>query len=124
MAFITTVTPGTQVASTTTIDAGVLNLLASPTVGVTGLTTDLGNFSTTSPTDKQILAYVAATSKWTPLTSQELIFTGATSTVDGVSGEVPKPLLGQQDYFLMGNGSWQPFALNSADTLSLFKLTV
>lgn len=33
-------------------------------------------------------------------------FTGATATTDGTGGKVPKPLAGQQEKYLKGNGTW------------------
>jgi len=119
MAFTITVTPGAQVGNTTTIDAGTLNLLASPTVGVTGQTTDLGNWSSAAPTDTQLLSYVTATSKWTPTSTVPAtflgVFTGATASDAGAKGAVPQPSAGQQTYFLSGNGTWQPLPINTAD---------
>lgn len=36
--------------------------------------------------------------------------TGASSLKDGTSGLVPAPKLGEQDYFLRGDGTWQPIS--------------
>ena len=44
----------------------------------------------------------AGNTTWTTPT----LFTGATSTTSGTAGEIPAPLLGQQNFSLNGNGSW------------------
>lgn len=37
-------------------------------------------------------------------------FTGATATVSGVKGIVPAPILGQEKFFLCGDGTWTSFS--------------
>ena len=41
-------------------------------------------------------------------------FTGATATLDGAIGYIPKPLTGQQNYVLTGAGTWQPASTSLA----------
>ena len=50
------------------------------------------------------------------MNANEPIFTGATSLLAGTTGGVPIPLAGQQDFYLRGNGNWQPLnILNVSD---------
>ncbi|MEI8231771.1 MAG: hypothetical protein WCG32_04320, partial [Actinomycetes bacterium] len=44
-------------------------------------------------------------------------FTGATSSADGSIGYIPKPLAGQQNYALVGNGTWQPMPVGVTGTI-------
>lgn len=45
-------------------------------------------------------------------------FTGATSTADGTSGKVIKPLAGQQDKYLKGDGTWGDVPALTPSTMS------
>lgn len=44
--------------------------------------------------------------------------TGASNITNGVSGLVPAPQKGEQDYFLRGDGTWQPVIQNSVQKFS------
>lgn len=43
-------------------------------------------------------------------------FTGATATLDGSYGRVPKPIAGQQNYVLFGSGQWKQIATLQGST--------
>lgn len=49
---------------------------------------------------------------WTPF-CQCNVFIGATSYADGEQGLVPKPVAGEHNKVLHGNGSWSPFLLDT-----------
>ncbi len=66
MALLTTLIPGTVWIPGDDVTPTKLNLTANPTVTTTGATTDLSNFSTTAPTNGQMLVWNATTGKWTP----------------------------------------------------------
>jgi hypothetical protein len=65
MAFTVTVT-AFQLSPDETITNAKLNMLGNPTILVTGATTDLSNWSTTPPTEGQMVIWRQATGKWTP----------------------------------------------------------
>jgi uncharacterized repeat protein (TIGR02059 family) len=52
------------------------------------------------------LATVATTGSFADLTNKPLVFTGASSSVNGAVGLVPEPTAGQQGYALLGDGAW------------------
>jgi hypothetical protein len=125
MAFTVALTPGTQVTSTTDITPSVLNLLAQPTVQVTGATTALSNWSSTAPTvTGQAAVWNNTSGYWEPGTvgrAYVQAFTGATTTVDGTTGGVPAPTSAQRTYFLQGNGTWAVPATGAGIDLFLFQ---
>lgn len=47
-------------------------------------------------------------STWKTLALGGTKMTGASATAAGKQGEVPAPAMGQQDYFLKGDGTWAP----------------
>lgn len=51
---------------------------------------------------------------WTPF--QYNVFVGATSYADGEKGLVPKPIAGEQNKVLHGNGLWAPFLLDTVSS--------
>lgn len=53
---------------------------------------------------------------WAAAPSTGTVMIGATSMLDGVSGSVPKPLAGQQTYFLRGDGTWD--SVGGASTMT------
>lgn len=44
------------------------------------------------------------------------ILTGATSGVDGVAGVVPKPVAGEQNYLLRGDGTWADLSVSGTNS--------
>ena len=62
--------------------------------------------------DSSLLVYDEASDSWINQPLEEILqavvnqMTGATTNLDGKSGLVPKPLAGQQDHFLKGDGTW------------------
>ena len=59
------------------------------------------------------LIYDKASGKWiakvvTADAEEIAVMVGADASLDGVSGLVPAPLAGEQDYFLRGDGTWAP----------------
>ena len=65
-------------------------------------------------TDQSILVYDLASQKWVNKSILDVIqiiadeFTGATTEAAGTAGLVPAPQIGEQDYFLKGDGTWAP----------------
>ena len=65
-------------------------------------------------TDQSILVYDLESQKWVNKSILDVIqlisdeFTGATAEVAGTAGLVPAPQIGEQDYFLKGDGTWSP----------------
>ena len=50
---------------------------------------------------------------WEAFSFDDLTFQKATNNSDGLSGLVPAPKAGEQDYFLSGDGTWKPAAASS-----------
>lgn len=65
-------------------------------------------------TDQSILVYDLESQKWVNKSILDVIqlisdeFTGATAEAAGTAGLVPAPQIGEQDYFLKGDGTWSP----------------
>lgn len=65
-------------------------------------------------TDQSILVYDLASQKWVNKSILDIFqvivenFTGATAEAAGTAGLVPAPQIGEQDYFLKGDGTWAP----------------
>lgn len=63
-------------------------------------------------TDQSILVYDLESQKWVNKSILDVIqlisdeFTGATAEAAGTAGLVPAPQIGEQDYFLKGDGTW------------------
>ena len=63
-------------------------------------------------TDQSILVYDLESQKWVNKSLLDIFqiivenFTGATAEVAGTAGLVPAPQIGEQDYFLKGDGTW------------------
>lgn len=66
MSLIVTVVPF-QLSATESWTAAKFNAGFNPTITVVGSTTDLANFSTTPPTDGQVLSYSVTLGKWVPI---------------------------------------------------------
>jgi hypothetical protein len=77
--------------------------------GVANLT-DLQDILVSEVSDKDLLTYDAESGKWTNKSIIEAIglMSAATATTQGGAGLVPAPGIGQQDYFLRGDGTWAP----------------
>ena len=83
-------------------------------IGSTINLTDIANVDIDGVTlsDCQILVYNETTDKWQNADLSDIISTaistmvGATDQTDGAAGYVPKPLAGDQNKFLKGNGTW------------------
>lgn len=103
MAFVFTVTPGTQLAPGELLDNDKANLLGQPTISMSGSLADVLNVSTTAPADGDFLVWVAGTGKWTP---GGTLMTGATPSANGKKGLVPQPLAGDNTKFLRGDATW------------------
>lgn len=65
-------------------------------------------------TDQSILVYDLESQKWVNKSLLDIFqiivenFTGATAEAAGTAGLVPAPQIGEQDYFLKGDGTWAP----------------
>ena len=65
-------------------------------------------------TDQSILVYDLESQKWVNKSILDIFqiivenFTGATAEAAGTAGLVPAPQIGEQDYFLKGDGTWAP----------------
>lgn len=63
-------------------------------------------------TDQSILVYELESQKWVNKSILDIFqiivknFTGATAEAAGTAGLVPAPQIGEQDYFLKGDGTW------------------
>lgn len=63
-------------------------------------------------TDQSILVYDLESQKWVNKSLLDIFqiivenFTGATAEAAGTAGLVPAPQIGEQDYFLKGDGTW------------------
>ena len=63
----------------------------------------------TNPSDGQLIKYDAQSQKWVNINASSImpsVFTGATASADGTSGLVKKPVAGDQDKYLKGDGTW------------------
>lgn len=69
---------------------------------------DLQDILINELSDGQLLVYNELEGKWVNKTIEEAIglMTGATNTTQGGAGLVPAPGIGQQHYFLRGDGTW------------------
>ena len=56
--------------------------------------------------DRDILIYNEATGRWENYNFNNLTMTGATEQNAGISGLVPRPVAGDQNKFLRGDGTW------------------
>ena len=65
-------------------------------------------------TDQSILVYELESQKWVNKSILDIFqiiaknFIGATTEAAGTAGLVPAPQIGEQDYFLKGDGTWAP----------------
>lgn len=65
-------------------------------------------------TDQSILVYDLESQKWVNKSILDIFqiiienFIGATAEAAGTAGLVPAPQIGEQDYFLKGDGTWAP----------------
>lgn len=69
----------------------------------------LTDVNLTNPSDGQLIKYDAQSQKWVNINASSImpsVFTGATAIADGTSGLVKKPVAGDQDKYLKGDGTW------------------
>ena len=80
------------------------------------------NIDGTTLANKQILVYNDTTQAWENASLAEIIdtaigtMTGATAAADGAEGLVPRPLAGDENKFLRGDGSWVMIDIPTFDT--------
>lgn len=69
--------------------------------------------------DKTLLSYDYENSLWIPVSITDIIsnFDGATNNTDGQIGFVPKPLKGDQNKVLTGDGKWTSLEIPNISTL-------
>ena len=88
---------------------------------------DLQDILVNEVADKNLLTYDATSGKWINKSIIEAIglMTGATATTQGGAGLVPAPGIGQQDYFLRGDGTWAPVTVtdNTKSKTQVFEVT-
>lgn len=79
---------------------------------------DLQDILISEVSDKDLLTYDAESGKWTNKSIIEAIglMSAATATTQGGAGLVPAPGIGQQDYFLRGDGTWAPVTAADSTT--------
>ena len=75
---------------------------------------DLESVLIKNVSNNQILVYDETEEKWINKTINAAIglMTGASATEQGGAGLVPAPGIGQQDYFLRGDGTWAPITVS------------
>ena len=89
--------------------------------------------------DKQLLVYNETSEQWVNTSLSNIIndgvgvFVGASSTANGIAGLVPRPVIGDQNKFLSGNGSWttiniptfdpKVFGTNASGAVTLLDIT-
>ncbi len=87
-------------------------LISGPCNGMTPETlklTDLMDVAiSNNVTTDSLLAFNATTGQWENWEFSQLIFQGANATIGGLTGFVPAPKSGEQNYFLRGDGTWAP----------------
>lgn len=88
---------------------------------------DLQDILINEVSDKNLLTYDAESGKWINKSIIEAIglMSAATATTQGGAGLVPAPGVGQQDYFLRGDGTWAPVTVtdNSKSKTQVFEVT-
>ena len=74
--------------------------------------------------DNHVLVYDATEEKWInkPIKDAIGLMTGATSTEQGGAGLVPAPGIGQQNYFLRGDGNWAPIEAQAPSKAQIFEV--
>ena len=82
--------------------------------GATTSLNDLKNILVENVSNNQILVYDEQEEKWINKTINDAIdlMAGASATKQGGAGLVPAPGIGQQDYFLRGDGTWAPITIS------------
>lgn len=87
-------------------------LISGPCSGMTPETlklTDLMDVAISeNVTTDSLLAFNATSGQWENWEFKDLIFQGASATIGGLTGFVPAPKVGEQNYFLRGDGTWAP----------------
>ena len=85
---------------------------------------DLENILIEKVSNNQILVFDEEKGKWINKSINDAIglMTGASATEQGGMGLVPAPGIGQQNYFLRGDGNWAPIEAQASSKAQIFEV--
>lgn len=96
--------------------------------GVAKYLSELSDVDTSGAVQNSILGFDSAAQKWVVMDVNDLVnvslMSGATAEADGASGLVPAPAVGQEDYYLSGDGTWKPLEIPEVSKTQVFEAEV